>query len=78
MQQKTFDSFLDRKPTLFTKEKAVSIANRCNLEETQYGLIFNRPGTTHEKWEYLVAPSTVVGKYCVAVIDESGEHVGFF
>jgi|GEM_PF-7005059 len=64
MQQNTFDSFLDRKPTLFSKTLAVSIAEQCNADD--------------EEWEYLVAPSTVVGKYCVAVIDESGEHVGFF
>ena len=31
-----------------------------------------------DEWEYLVAPSTTVDKYCVAVLDEAGEHVGFF
>ena len=56
--------FIDPKPTLFAKEKAISIAKTCN--------------TRDKDWEYLVAPSTAVDKYCVAVIDEEGEHVGFF
>ena len=54
----------DFNPTLFTKEKAVDIADHCNKGD--------------DEWEYLVAPSTTVDKYCVAVLDESGQHVGFF
>ena len=54
----------DPKPTLFTKEKAVSIAEQCNADD--------------KEWEYVVAPSTTVDKYCVAVLDEAGEHLGFF